>query len=73
MTVLHARRNRQALDVTSLSEQEGSDVAYWLARTPAERFEALELLRQVHFGYDGASDRLLRAVEVVDGSREVNA
>ena len=73
MTVRDARMNRQALDVTSLSEQEGSDVAYWLARTPAERFEALELLRQVHFGYDPATARLLRAVEVVDGRKGVTA
>ncbi|PNY81047.1 hypothetical protein [Deinococcus koreensis] len=69
MTVRHVRMNRQAVDVTSLDEQEGSDLAYWLSRTAAERIEALELLRQVHFGYDPARDCLLRAAKVVDGSR----
>jgi hypothetical protein len=41
-----------------------SDREYWLSKTPAERFEALELLRQIAYGYDPATERLQRVFEV---------
>ena len=43
-----------------------SDRQYWLSKTPAERFEALELLRQIAYGYDPATERLQRVFEVTD-------
>lgn len=57
--------NRQALEVGTLEDQ-GNELAYWLARTPAERLEALELLRQIHYGYDPLTVRLQRVFEVLE-------
>lgn len=57
--------NRQALGVGTLADQ-GNELAYWLTRTPAERLEALELLRQIHYGYDPLTARLQRVLDVVE-------
>ena len=44
------------------SSQEQEDLAYWLSKTPAERLEAVEILRrQVH----GNSARLQRVARVI--------
>ena len=40
--------------------------AYWRSKTPLERLEALELLRRIHYGYDPATERLQRVLEVVE-------
>jgi hypothetical protein len=42
-----------------------NDRAYWMSKTPEERFEALEYLRQLAYGYDPAIERLQRVIEVV--------
>jgi hypothetical protein len=59
-----ARMDRSRFEVTSLDRQ-GDDRDYWRARTPAERMEALELLRQIVYGYDPDTARLQRVLEVV--------
>jgi hypothetical protein len=41
---------------------ERADLAYWLSRPPAERIEAVELLRKEHYG---SSTRLQRNVRVI--------
>lgn len=64
MALRDAQMNRHALEIASL-EDEGDDLAYWLTRTPAERLEALELLRQIHYGYDSLTARLQRVLDVV--------
>ena len=48
---------KTAFSVVSLHEESG-DKAYWLSRTPAERLEAAELMRQVNYGYDPTTARL---------------
>ena len=58
------RLDKTAFSVTSLHE-ESDDKAYWLSRTPAERLEAAELMRQVNYGYDPTTARLQRVLEVV--------
>ena len=55
--------DRSVLEVTTLKEQR-KDRSYWMSRTPAERFEALELLRQIAYGYDPVTTRLQRVLEV---------
>jgi hypothetical protein len=57
------RLDRTAVSVVGLTERQ-NDRAYWLSRTPAERFEALELLRQIAYGYDPATERLQRIFEI---------
>lgn len=58
------------LDKTAFSIASGFDNSddkdYWLSKTPHERLEALELLRQVAYGYDPTTSRLQRILEVVE-------
>ena len=59
------RIDRSAMEVTTVTARH-SDRQYWMSRTPAERFEALELLRQLAYGYDPATARLQRVFEVTE-------
>ena len=65
MTLRDARMNRQVYEVATF-ETLSSDLDYWLSRTPTERLEALELLRQIHYGYDPATERLQRIYTVIE-------
>lgn len=57
--------DRTALSMTALDD-DSNDLNYWLSKTPDQRMEALEMLRQVIYGYDPAEVRLQRILEVVD-------
>jgi hypothetical protein len=57
------RLDRTRIEVVRLSDRL-SDREYWLSKTPEERFEALELLRQMTYGYDPATARLQRVLEI---------
>ena len=59
------RLDKTAITVTSLGE-ERRDRAYWLSRPAAERFRAVEYLRQMNYGYDPATARLQRVLEIVE-------
>jgi hypothetical protein len=59
---------RTPIEVAKLHERL-SDRQYWLSKTPAERFEALELLRQIAYGYDPATERLQRLLEIAELER----
>jgi hypothetical protein len=61
-----AKVDRSAFSVVSLSEADAQDEAYWKSRTPDERFEALELSRQIAYGYDPTTRGLSRFFEVVE-------
>ena len=37
---------------------------YWLSKTPEERLEAVELMRQIIYGYDPSATRLQRVLEI---------
>jgi hypothetical protein len=60
--------DRDAFRVDALGD-ESDEKAYWHSRTPLERLQALELLRQIHYGYDPATSRLQRVFEVAKLSR----
>lgn len=60
------RMDKTILSVTTL-DAESDEKAYWQTKTPQERLEALELMRQVIYGYDPATARLQRILEVVKG------
>jgi hypothetical protein len=47
--------------VTSLFDQ-SDDREYWLSKTPDERLEAVELMRQIIYGYDPSAAKLRRDV-----------
>jgi hypothetical protein len=57
------RMDKTAFSLASLSDA-SDERAYWLARTPHERLEALEVMRQIVYGYDPSTTRLQRVPEV---------
>ncbi len=48
------RMDKTALSIGSLFD-ESDEKAYWLSQTPEERLEALELMRQIVYGYEEAT------------------
>ena len=59
------RLDRSAFSVGSLSD-EPDEKAYWQSKTPLERLEALELMRQIIYGYNPATTRLQRILEIAE-------
>ena len=57
------KMDKSVLSVISLSE-ESDEKAYWHSKTPHERLEAVELMRQINYGYDPTTTRLQRVLEV---------
>ncbi|MBN2449616.1 MAG: hypothetical protein JXR77_04465 [Lentisphaeria bacterium] len=51
------RVERSVVLAQSVSE-DSDERAFWLAKTPEERLEALELLREVAYDYDPTTARL---------------
>jgi hypothetical protein len=58
------RVDRTAFSVISLQEDH-DDAEYWLAKSPQERLEALELMRRLQYG-DRASEGLQRILTVAE-------
>ncbi len=52
--------------LSSFEEADAADKAYWHSKTPQERLEALELMRQINYGYDPTTERLQRVLEVAE-------
>ena len=52
--------------LSSFEEADAADKGYWHSKTPQERLEALELMRQINYGYDPTTERLQRVLEVVE-------
>ncbi len=57
------RVDKEAFAVRSLAD-EGNDRQYWWSKSPEERLFALEMMRQIMFGYDPLTDRLQRVLTV---------
>jgi hypothetical protein len=60
--------DKSAISVVSL-EKADDDLQYWLSQTPMERLAALELNRRLVYGYDRATSRLQRFLEVAELER----
>lgn len=56
--------DRTAFSVGSVID-ESDHKAYWLSKTPAERLEAVELMRQIIYGYDPSTTRIQKVFEVI--------
>ena len=66
MHALHlAKLDKTAFAVASLTD-ESDEKQYWLTKSPYERLRALELMRQIIYGYDPSTERLQRVFEVVE-------
>ncbi|HYL36620.1 MAG TPA: hypothetical protein VEV17_11970 [Bryobacteraceae bacterium] len=59
------RLDRSVFEVGSLDD-EFQEREFWRAQSPRARMEALELMRQIIYGYDPATTRLQRVLEVVE-------
>jgi len=59
---------RRDVFVTASFFDRSDDKEYWLSRTPEERLEAVELMRQIIYGYDPSATRLQRILEVTQRS-----
>ena len=58
---------RTAFSVGSIFDK-SDDKSYWLSKTPAERMQAVELMRQIIYGYDPSTTRLQRVLEITQRS-----
>jgi hypothetical protein len=56
--------DRTVINVTSIKESDEKE--FWKTRQPEERLEALELLRQIAYGYEPNSIRLQRVFEIAE-------
>jgi hypothetical protein len=60
------RVDRRALSVTTVAEAAQADLQYWRSRSADDRLAALELSRQIAYGYDPTARGLSRFFEVVE-------
>ena len=59
------RIDKRTLSVSSsFEEADAADKTYWHSKTPQERLAALELMRQINYGYNPITERLQRVLEV---------
>ncbi len=63
--IAEVRMDKTAFSIVSLTE-ESDEKEYWQTKTPQERLETVELLRQLNYGYDPATARLQRVLTVAD-------
>jgi len=61
-----AKIDKTAFSVMTFAEAAEEDRTYWWSKTLEERLTALELMRQIHDGYDPATDRLQRVLTIVE-------
>lgn len=59
------RMDKTVFSIQPLSEQ-GDERGYWASKTPAERLQAVEFMRQVMYGYDPATARLQRVLTIAE-------
>jgi hypothetical protein len=59
--------DKTIFSVAALTDQ-SDEKAYWREQSPVARLEALELMRQVMYGYDPTTARLQRILTVVERS-----
>jgi hypothetical protein len=59
------RLDKTAFSVISVADADADVKAYWKGQSTRARLEALELMRQVMYGYDPITDRVERVFEVI--------
>jgi hypothetical protein len=60
------RLDKTVFSVVTLEEADDDEVKFWLSKTPYERLDALETLRQIFYGYDTTTTRLQRLFEIAE-------
>ena len=66
--MLSNKLNKNQLVVASSDELDLLDIEYWRSKSPEERIEAIELMRQINYGYDPSTERLQRVLTVIERS-----
>ena len=66
MKLVESAQVERSVVVVSGLHDETDEREYWLSKTPSERLAALELMRQVIYGYDPSTTRLQRVFSVVE-------
>ena len=64
LMVFSMRMNVDHNTVTVVRLHHGSDDAYWCSRTPEERMRAIQTNRIAAYGYERATARLHRVLEI---------
>lgn len=59
------RMDKTVVSIVSLHDP-SDERDYWKTQSSQARLEALELMRQVMYGYDPSTDRLQRFLEVIE-------
>ena len=62
------RLDRSQFRIARLDEPDDAK-SYWLSKSPEERLQAMELLRQRVYGYDPTTARLQRVLEITELKR----
>jgi hypothetical protein len=65
MSVSDLKLDKTVISVASLTDESG-EKAYWQTRTPGERLQMMELLREVNYGHAATSARLQRVLSVIE-------
>ncbi len=68
MDNVNFRLDRSPFSVVSMEEQDHEEKTFWHDKSPVQRLKALEITRQMIYGYDPAATRLQRVLEVVTRS-----
>jgi hypothetical protein len=59
---------RNSFSIATHDEQDIEEKTYWLSKTLTDRLNALELTRQMIYGYNPTSARLQRVLEITKRS-----
>jgi len=62
--MISAKLNKNSISIASAEEFETHDIQFWRTKSTSERLEAIEMMRQINFGYDPSSERLQRLFTV---------
>ena len=60
------RLDKTVFSIVSLEDADNDEVEFWLSKTPYERLDALETLRQIFYGYNPTTTRLQRIFEIAE-------
>lgn len=63
--ISNVKMDKSVFSVVSLAD-ESDEREYWWSKSPRERLETVELLRQMNYGYDPTTARLQRVFAVAD-------
>jgi hypothetical protein len=58
--------DKTVISIGTHAELKAAEKAYWLSKSPLERLEAAELMRQINYGYNPLTDRVQRVLTILE-------